>query len=166
MMKRKTTAYKFAKIFLVICVLSMLSIAVWAQETTLTANVPSIHTLRIELKGNGKIVVDGIPYEQSADIQIKRYRTPGISVIPDNGWKLKLVLLNGQDITAEFQGGTFVFSEMRNDVQLTVVLETQSSTPQTGDQSKIEILYLLMFLSVVGMILCVMVYQKTRTNNT
>jgi len=48
---------------------------------------------------------------------------------------------------------------------LTVVFEAQSSTPQTGDQSNIKILYLLMFVSVIGMILCVMARRKTRTNN-
>ena len=131
----------------------------------MTTTVPAVHTLHIALNGNGQIVVDGVPYEQTADIQIKRHSTPEISVIPDSGWKLKSVSLDGQDVTAEFQSGTFTFSEMCKDLELTVVFEAQSSTPQTGDQSNIEILKHMMFLSVIGIILCVMVRRKTRTNN-
>lgn len=163
-MKRRSTAYQIIRLLFLILIVVLLPVSVWAQETTLTANVPSVHTLHIELTGNGRIVVDGVPYEQTADIQIKRHSTPIISVTPDNGWKLKSVLLDGQYITAEFQGGAFVFSEMRNDVKLTVVFEAQSSTPQTGDNSSIERLRLLMLLSVIGMILCVVVHCKTKTN--
>lgn len=163
-MKRRSTAYQIIRLLFLVLMIALLPVSVWAQETTLTANVPSVHTLHIELIGNGRIVVDGVPYKQTASLQIKRHSTPEISVIPDNGWKLKSVLLDGQYITAEFQGGAFVFSEMCDDVKLTVVFEAQSSTPQTGDNSNIERLHLLMLLSVIGMILCVVVHCKTKTN--
>lgn len=164
-MKRRSTAYPIVRLLFLVLIIALLPVSVWAQETTLTANVPSVHTLHIELKGNGQIIVDGVPYKQTASLQIKRHSTPEISVIPDSGWKLKSVSLDRQDVTAEFQSGAFTFSEMREDLELTVVFEAQSSTPQTGDQSNIEILYLLMFLSVIGMLLCVLARRKTRTNN-
>ena len=164
-MKRKSTACHIARLLFLVLIVALLPVSVWAQETTLTTTVPAVHTLYIALNGNGQIVVDGVPYEQTADIQIKRHSTPEISVIPDSGWKLKSVSLNGQNVTEEFQSGVFTFSEMREDLELTVVFEAQSSTPQTGDQSNIEILYLLMFLSVIGTLLCVLTRRKTRTNN-
>ena len=164
-MKRKSTACQIVCLLFLTLIVALLPVSVWAQETTLTTTVPAVHTLHIALNGNGQIVVDGVPYEQTADIQIKRHSTLEISVIPDSGWKLKSVSLDGQDVTAEFQSGAFTFSEMREDLELTVVFEAQSSTPQTGDQSNIEILYLLMFLSVIGMLLCVIARRKTRTNN-
>lgn len=164
-MKRKSTACQIVRLLFLALIIALLPVSVWAQETTLTTTVPAVHTLHIALNGNGQIVVDGVPYEQTADIQIKRHSTPEISVIPDSGWKLKSVSLDGQDVTTEFQSGAFTFSEMREDLELTVVFEAQSSTPQTGDQSNIEILYLLIFLSVIGMLLCVLARRKTRTNN-
>lgn len=164
-MKRKSTACHIVRFLFLVLIVALLPVSVWAQETTLTTTVPSVHTLHIALSGNGKIVVDGVPYEQNASLQIKRHSTPEISVIPDSGWKLKSVSLDGQDITAEFQSGVFAFSEMCEDLKLTVVFETQSSTPQTGDQSNIEILKLMMFLSVIGILLCVMGRRKARTNN-
>lgn len=164
-MKRRSTAYQIVRFLFLVLIVALLPVSVWAQETTLSANVPSSHTLHIELTGKGKIVVDGVPYEQNASLQIKRHSTPEISVIPDSGWKLKSVLLDGQDITEEFQDGAFAFSETREDLKLTVVFETQSSTPQTGDQSNIEILKLMMFLSVIGMLRCVPTRRRKRTNN-
>lgn len=164
-MKRKSTACHFVRFLFLALIVALLPVSVWAQETTLTTTVPAVHTLHIALNGNGQIVVDGVPYEQTASLQIKRHSTPEISVIPDSGWKLKSVSLDGQDVIAEFQGGAFTFSEMCEDLELTVVFEAQSSTPQTGDKSNIEILYLLIFLSVIGMLLCVIARRKTRTNN-
>ena len=146
-MKRRFTAYPIVRWLFLVLIIALLPVSVWAQETTLTANVPSVHTLHIELTGNGRIVVDGVPYEKTVSLQIKRHSVPEISVIPDNEWKLKSVFLDGQDITSEFQGGVFDFSEMRDDLKLTVVFEAQSSTPQTGDNSHLQLWWLLLILS-------------------
>lgn len=164
-MKRKSTACHIVRLLFLILIVALLPVSVWAQETALTTTVPAVHTLHIALNGNGQIVVDGVPYEQTADIQINRQSTPKITVIPDSGWKLKSVLLDGQDITAEIQSGAFVFTEMCNDVVLTVVFEIQGSTPQTGDQSNIEIVFLLMILSAIGMLLCIGVQRRIKTNH-
>ena len=142
----------------------VLPVTVWAQETTLTTNIPSVHTLHIELTGNGKIVVDGVLYEKTADIQIHRHSIPVISIEAENGWKIKSASFNNQVITEQIKSGRFAFPEMRYDAELIVVFEAQGGTPQTGDKSNIEILFLLMLLSVIGMILCVGTYRKTRTN--
>ena len=108
-MKRKSTACQIVRLLFLALIVALLPVSVWAQETTLTTTVPAVHTLHIALNGNGQIVVDGFPYEQTADIQIKRHSTPEISVIPDSGWKLKSVSLDGQDVTTEFQSGAFTF---------------------------------------------------------
>ena len=163
-MKRRSTAYQIIRLLFLVLMIALLPVSVWAQETTLTANVPSVHTLHIDLTGNGRIVVDGVPYETTADIQIKRYSTPAISAIPDSGWELESVSFDNRDITEQIQNGTFTCSEMCDDAELIVVFEAQSSTPQTGDNSNIERLHLLMLLSVIGMILCVVVHCKTKTN--
>lgn len=163
-MRKKSTAYQIIRLLFVVLIIALLPVSVWAQETTLTANVPSVHALHIELTGNGRIVVDGVPYEKTVSLQIKRHSVPEISVIPDSGWKLESVSFGGKDITEQIQNGTFAFPEMCHDAELIVVFETQSSTPQTGDKSNIEFLYLVMFLSVIGMLLCVIEHRKTRTN--
>ena len=164
-MKRKSTAYQIVRLLVLVLIIALLPISVWAQEATLTANVPSVHNLHIELTGNGAIVVDGVPYENTVNLQIKRHSTPAISATPDNGWKIKTILLDGIEITQKVQSGTFAFSEMCHDAELIVVFEAQSNTPQTGDTTNIEILFLLMLLSIIGIILCVMTYRRTRKNH-
>ena len=164
-MRKKPTAYQIVRLLFLILIIALLPISVWAQETTLTANVPSVHTLHIELTGNGRIIVDGIPYEKTADIQIKRHSAPAIFANPDSGWKLESVSFGSKDITEQIQNGTFTCPEMCDNAELIVVFETQSSTPQTGDQSNIETLYLLMLLSVIGMLLCVTAQRKMRAND-
>lgn len=159
-MKRKSTAYQIVRLLFLVLIIALLPVSAWAQETTLTANVPSVHTLHIELTGNGRIVVNGVPYEKTAEIQIKRHSAPVISATPDSGWKLESVSFGGQDITKQIQNGTFTFPEMCNDAELIVVFESQSNTPQTGDKTNIEILSLVMLLSVVGMILCMVAHRK------
>lgn len=164
-MKRRSTAYQIVRLLFLVLMIALLPISVWAQETTLTANVPSVHTLHIELTGNGRIVVDDVPYEKTADIQIKRHSTPAIAITPDSGWTLESVSFGAQDITEQIQNGTFVFPEMCNDAELVVVFEARGSTPQTGDKTNIEILSLVMLLSVIGMLLCATARRKTRMND-
>lgn len=159
-MRRKPTAYPIVRLLFLVLMIALLPVSVWAQETTLTANVPSVHTLHIELNGNGRIVVDGVPYEKTVSLQIKRHSVPEISVIPDIGWKLESVSFGGKDITEQIQNGTFTCPEMCDNAELIVVFETQSSTPQTGDKTNIEILSLVMLLSVLGMILCMVAHRK------
>lgn len=159
-MNRKFTAYQIVRLLFLVLIVVLLPVSVWAQETTLTANVPSVHTLHMELTGNGRIVVDGVPYENTAEIQIKRHSAPTISVTPDSGWELESVTFDGKDITEEFQSCTFTFPEMCDNAELIVVFEAKSSTPQTGDKTNIEILSLVMLLSVLGMILCVVAHRK------
>lgn len=164
-MKRKSTACHIVRFLFLVLIIALLPVSVWAQETTLTTNIPSVHTLHIELSGNGRIIVDGVPYEKTEDIQISRHSTPVISATPDSGWKLKSVSFSGKDITEQIQNGTFTCSEMCNNEELIVVFESQSNTPQTGDQSNIENLCLLMLLSVIGMLLCVTAQRKMRAND-
>lgn len=163
-MKRTSAANQILHLLFLFLIIVLLPVSVLAQETTLTANVPSVHTLYIGLSGNGRIVVDGVPYQKTVDIQIRRHSTPAISVTPDSGWKLKSVSLGGQDITGQIQNGIFTLSEMCDNVELSVVFEERGNTPQTGDKTNVEILSLLMLLSMIAMVLCVIVRQKTRNN--
>lgn len=154
-MKRRFTAYPVIRLLFLVWIVALLPVSVWAQKTSLTAEVPAVHTLHLELTGNGKVIVDGVPYKTSEDIQIKRNSTPVISVAPNNGWMLKSLSLNGEDITGTLKNGTISLPEINSDMQMTVVLQELSGTPQTGYQFPIGIYAILMLLSVAGIIVCV-----------
>ena len=135
-MTSKNTACKLITALILVAIVMLLPVTVWAQETTLTTVVPSSHTLHLELSGEGAIVVDGVAYTQSADIQIQRKSRPEISLQITDGNKVKSVLWGDEDITEAIRKGSWTMPEVTEDVVLTVTFEKTSSTPQMNRTSK------------------------------
>lgn len=48
----------------------------WASDTTLTARVPSIHTLTLALDPGVRVTVDGVSYETGATVAVPRHESP------------------------------------------------------------------------------------------
>ena len=156
-MKRKLTAC-----LLIFAIWALFPITVWAQETTLTTKIPSSHTLHIDIAGNGRVIVDGVPCKQTGDLQIQRGTTPQISVKSADNAVLKSAYLNGIDITQELRKGTYSIPEMCFDTKLTVVFETVPGTPQTGDSVPVTALCFVMVLSFIGLLYCLLLQRKRK----
>lgn len=153
-MKRRFTACRIVQAFILILIVMLLPVTVWAQETTLTTVVPSSHTLHIEVTGNGTIVVEGVAYTKTADIQVQRQHRPEISIQAANDSKIKTVLWDSEDITAAFQDGKWIAPEITENAVLTVTFEKISSTPQTGDSFYPESWFCLLIFSALGFVVC------------
>ena len=161
-MKIKSTAYKFTKIFLIFCIVSMLTISAWAQETTLTTVVPSSHILHIEMTGEGAIVVDGVVYTKSADIQIQRKSRPEISLQITDGNNVKSVFWGSEDITEAIRKGSWTMPEVIGDVSLSVTFEKVSDNPQTGDAFELHLWFAIAALSLLGLTICWLMRKKEK----
>ena len=161
-MKRKNTACKLIQALILAAIVMLLPVTVWAQETTLTTVVPSSHILHLELTGEGTIIVDGVAYTQSADIQIQRKSRPEISLQITDGNKVKSVLWGDEDITEAIRKGSWTMPEVTEDVVLTVTFEKTSSTPQTGDASLPDLWFTIAALSLIGMIICWLMRKKQK----
>jgi hypothetical protein len=148
------------QVFFLIAIVILLPVTAMAQETTLTTVIPSSHTLHIELTGKGTVSVDGVAYAQSADAKIPRKGRPEISLQAADGYKIKVILWNDENITADFQSGKWTAPEITEDATLTVVLEKVSSNPQTGDTSHPGLWFALLILSVLAMIVCLLRKKK------
>ena len=142
--------------------IALLPVSVWAQETTLTTVVPSSHILHLELTGEGAIVVDGVAYTQSADIQIQRKSRPEISLQITDGNKVKSVLCDSEDITENISKGSWTMPEVTEDVSLSVTFEKTSSTPQTGDASRPDLWLTIAALSLIGVLICWLIRKKQK----
>ena len=153
-MKRKLTAW------LILAILFLLPVTVQAQETTLTTIVPSSHTIQLVLIGEGTILVDGVAYTKTVDIQVQRQHRPEISALAADGSKIKTVLWDGEDITVAFQNGKWTAPEILNDVAVTVTFEKISSTPQTGDAFYLGLWFRLLLFSMFGLIVCLLLRKK------
>ena len=161
-MKRKNTACKLIQVLILVAIVMLLPVTVWAQETTLTTVVPSSHVLHLELTGEGAVVVDGVVYTQSADIQIQRKSRPEISLQITDGNKVKSVLWGDEDITEAISKGSWTMPEVIEDVSLSVTFEKTSSTPQTGDASRPDLWFTIAALSLIGMIICWLMSKKQK----
>lgn len=153
-MKQKLTAW------LILAILFLLPITAQAQETTLTTVVPSGHTIHLTLAGEGTVLVGGVAYTKSADIQVPRQHRPVISVSAADGSKVKTVLWDGEDVTAAFQNGKWTAPEILNDAVLTVTFQKLSSTPQTGDAFCVKLWISLLISSLFGLAICLLPRRK------
>ena len=160
-MKRRSTACRIVPALFLAAIVMLLPVTVWAQETTLTTVVPSSHTLHIELTGEGTIIVDGVAYTKTADIQVQRQHRPEISIQAANDSKLKTVLWGNEDVTAAFQNGKWIAPEITENAVLTVTFEKISSTPQTGDSFHPELWFCLLTFSALGFVVCLRKCKKT-----
>ena len=148
-MKQKITAC-----LLVFAIFLLFPVCVWAQETTLTTQIPASHTLHIEITGNGSVTVDTEAFSQTADVPVKRGSAPQITVAAGEKAKIKSVFFNDQDITENFHNGVYTLPQMCFDAALSVVFEAVPETPVTGDSFPIKGLSITMALSLSGMLLC------------
>ena len=162
-MKGKSTAYRFTKVLLIVCVILMLPINVWAQETTLTTVVPSSHTLHIEMIGRATLCVDGIAYTKSAEVQILRYSSPQISVQVTDGYRAKSVLWGNTNITNEIQIGTWTAPAVTEDIDITIILEEISNAPQTMDNFRPELWLLIAGGSLSVIVAFLLICKKKKT---
>lgn len=160
-MKRKTTACRIVQALFLVAIAMLLPVTVWAQETTLTTVVPSSHTMHLVLTGEGTILVDGVAYTKTDDIQVQRQHRPEISVLAAEGSIIKTVLWGNEDVTAAFQDGKWTAPEVLEDTALTVTLEKISNTPQTGDSFHPELWIGLLTLSMLGLAVCLLNRKKT-----
>ena len=159
-MKRKITAYRIAQLFFLTLFIVLLPFTVWAQETVLTTIVPSSHALHIDVAGEGTILVDGVAYTKTADIQVQRQHRPELSVLAADGSKIETVLWGSEDVTAAFQDGKWTAPEILNNAALTVTFEKTSSTPKTGDNAYPELWFGLLIFSMFGLIVCLLHRKK------
>ena len=61
-----------------------------------------------------------------------RFAEPKIRITPEEGWKVSRILLNGEDVTEQFQDGYLTLEEVCEDT--TLVIETAEDT--SGGESK------------------------------
>ena len=159
-MKRQSTACRIIQALFLAAIVMLLPITVWAQETTLTTVVPSSHTLHIKVAGNGTVVVDGVAYAKTADIQLQRQNRPEVSIQAAVGSKIKTVLWDGENVTEAVTNGKWIAPAVTEDVVLSVTFEKIGSNPQTGDCFHTELWFVLLILSVLGLAICLLRRKK------
>ena len=94
------------------------------SQSTISTTVPDSHNIRVE-KSHTDVVIEGEEDQIEGNIDnfvVDRFAEPKIRITPEEGWKVSRILLNGEDVTEQFQEDT------------TLVIETAEDT--SGGESK------------------------------
>lgn len=104
------------------------------SQSTISTTVPDSHNIRVE-KSHTDVVIEGEEDQIEGNIDnfvVDRLAEPKIRITPEEGWKVSRILLNGEDVTEQFQDGYLTLEEVCEDT--TLVIETAEDT--SGGESK------------------------------
>lgn len=160
-MKRKLTACRIIQAFFLALMVVLLPVTVWAQETVLTTIVPSSHTLHMEVAGEGTVLIDGVAYTRTAEVQVQRHHAPEISIQAADGFQIKTVLWGSDEVTAAIQNGKWTAPKLVDDAALTVTFE-QSSIPQSEKGCCPCLWIILLILVILVIVICLLRRKKKR----
>ena len=98
------------------------------SQSTISTTVPDSHNIRVE-KSHADVVIEGEEDQTEGNIDnfvVDRFAEPKIRITPEKGWQVSRILLNGEDVTEQFQDGYLTLEEVCED--LTLVIETAEDT--------------------------------------
>lgn len=104
------------------------------SQSIIRTTVPDSHNIRVE-KSHADVVIEGEEDQIEGNIDnfvVDRFAEPKIRITPEEGWKVSRILLNGEDVTEQFQDGYLTLEEVCEDT--TLVIETAEDT--SGGESK------------------------------
>lgn len=121
------------KLTVLLCALALLCsfcLPVFADSTvTITTTVPSTHTITVKQADGAAVTCNG---KSGTTFTVERLSQPQLLVRPDSGRVLTRVLVNGADVTASVQDGSYTLPAVYED--LTLQVETDAA-PQTTTPS-------------------------------
>lgn len=124
------------KLTVLLCALALLCsfcLPVFADNekstVTITTTVPSTHTITVKQADGAAVTCNG---KSGTTFTVERLSQPQLLVRPDSGRVLTRVLVNGADVTASVQDGSYTLPAVYED--LTLQVET-GAAPQTTTPS-------------------------------
>lgn len=116
------------------CIALMSPVQAWAEEqsTKLTVNVPSTHTVQLEIGEHGSVTVDGKTYTGTKTIQVDRLKEEVYTIQAEKGWKVAEVTYGpeGERVEAQLTGSVFTAPAVNQDGNvLTVTVVEGTETP-------------------------------------
>ncbi len=155
------------KIILFIVMLTLLCcpISVYAAElnegtassgAVISAEVPSTHTLTVSAD-KAAVTFGG---KTGTTFEVPRLTEFTLQISTEKGYRVKQILLNGEDVTKAYKDGKLTLSGIYEAGELTILTEKvpvtpggDSTSPKTGDNSHLWLWMLLMILAMGGLIL-------------
>ena len=108
------------------------------SQSTISTTVPDSHNIRVE-KSHADVVIEGEEDQIEGNIDnfvVDRFAEPKIRIAPEEGWKVSRILLNGEDVTEQFQDGYLTLEEVCEDTTLVIETAEDTSGGENKDQDK------------------------------
>ena len=115
------------------------------SQSTISTTVPDSHNIRVE-KSHADVVIEGEEDQiEGKEDQIEgnidnfvvdRFAEPKIRITPEEGWKVSRILLNGEDVTEQFQDGYLTLEEVCEDTTLVIDTAEYTSSGESKDPDK------------------------------
>ena len=108
------------------------------SQSTIRTTVPDSHNIRVE-KSHADVVIEGEEDQIEGNIDnfvVDRFAEPKIRITPEKGWKVSRILLNGEDVTEQFQDGYLTLEEVCEDTTLVIETAEDTSGGENKDQDK------------------------------
>ena len=139
---------KYISALLLTVFILMLAPLAFADSTTLTTSVPTIHSISLDIGSGGS--VNGLCGK--TEIGADRHSKIVFEIKADSGYKIRSAIYNGEDVGAKVSGGKFVIESLESDGSLKVRFLRRIS-PQTGDNSDMLLWSAVLILSGTGVCL-------------
>ena len=100
--------------------------------------IPIYYTLSVKATGNGSVTYNGNSIRSNSNsFTVLEGTSVSLSIVPDAGFQLKMVLVNSQDVTADVKNNQYAISEMKGDISVEVTFECtyELKVLSTGDGS-------------------------------
>lgn len=156
-MKRKIICFLLISYIL----FSVSPLWVSAVDTTLTTSVPANHTIQLDIKGKGTVIIDGKLYSETHTISIQRHSEPFVEIQAAKDYYIRSVTYNQENITHLFNNGEWTMPKIETDVSISVVFAKDSGNPPTGDTFNPWMMVLLT-VSILGLIVCILNIRKSK----
>ncbi len=122
---RRVTAVIF--IFLLLLALPVsASAAEDAGSTIITGAIPGEHIFTLEPVENARVVLNGAAI--SGTLVLPRHSEMNLAIIPDPGYEIDQVFLNGEDVTGQVSGGFLTIPKLYEDTVMQVTTKPAGQT--------------------------------------
>ena len=116
--------------FLTLCTCSVTAFAAEPEaeetNTVISVSVPDSHKITVTAE-NAKVFYEGVSGEE---FTVERLSTPRLLIRAESGKVIKLVMLNGEDVTEELHGGYLDLAPVYEDEEITVTTEDKPVAPK------------------------------------
>lgn len=108
------------------------------NELTAKADVSDFFRLKIRYSGNGSVLRHNKALKNGSTYKVKNNSTKSITILPDKGYKVENIKLNGKDVTNQLNGNTLNLNGDCEDVDLSINFAENGSTVEVGGTVKYD----------------------------